>query len=293
MRDQDGAQIPRRDRPSRASTGSSAATARSTAARSRPSPPPATRNTSRASARRRRASTMSPSAISTSCAPAIDRRDRGDPGRAGAGRRRRARRLAPSISRACARSATSTACSWSSTRCSAAWAAPASSSPMNGPDVDARHHGDGQGAGRRLPGRRLPRDREGGQGMTAGTPRLDLRRQSARHGGRQCRARRDAGAEASSSSVRRVSGYFRRQAQGAGRQISRHLRRGARQGPAGRPALRGPQQRGLRQAARRRAADGDRRRQRACACCRRSSSRRATSTRPSASSTASRGQWKH
>ena len=59
--------------------------------------------------------------------------------------------------------------------------------------VDARHHGAGQGARRRLPDRRLPCDHGSGQGHDRRHPRLDLRRQSAGHGGRQCRARRGAG----------------------------------------------------------------------------------------------------
>ena len=49
----------------------------------------------------------------------------------------------------------------------------------------ARHHGGGQGAGRRLPDRRLPRHRGGRQGHDRRHPRLDLRRQSAGHGGGQ------------------------------------------------------------------------------------------------------------
>ena len=52
--------------------------------------------------------------------------------------------------------------------------------------VTPGHHGARQGAGRRLSARRLPRHRRGRQGHDRRHPRLDLRRQSAGHGGGQC-----------------------------------------------------------------------------------------------------------
>ena len=54
-----------------------------------------------------------------------------------------------------------------------------------------------QGIGRRLSGRRLPRDARGRQGHDRGHPRLDLRRQSAGDERRQRRARRGARARLS------------------------------------------------------------------------------------------------
>ena len=59
--------------------------------------------------------------------------------------------------------------------------------------VSARPDGDRQGHRRRLPGRRLPGHRRGGRRHDRRRPRHHLRRQSAGHGGRQCRARRRAG----------------------------------------------------------------------------------------------------
>ena len=64
--------------------------------------------------------------------------------------------------------------------------------------VDARHHGAGQGARRRLSARRLPRHRRSRQGHDRRHAWLDLRRQSARHGGGKRGARRDAAPTASS-----------------------------------------------------------------------------------------------
>ena len=63
------------------------------------------------------------------------------------------------------------------------------------PDIMATAKGLGGG----FPGRRLPHDRGGRLGHDRRQPRLDLRRQSARHGGRQCRARCRAGARLSRS----------------------------------------------------------------------------------------------
>ena len=54
----------------------------------------------------------------------------------------------------------------------------------------AGHHGLGQGHRRRLPAGRLPCDREGGCGHGDRHARVDLRRQSARHGGRPGGVRR-------------------------------------------------------------------------------------------------------
>ena len=56
-----------------------------------------------------------------------------------------------------------------------------------------RHHGAGQGAGRRISDGRGARHRRGRQGHDRGHPRFHLRRQPAGDGGRQCRARRHAG----------------------------------------------------------------------------------------------------
>ena len=58
----------------------------------------------------------------------------------------------------------------------------------------ARRDVAGQGARRRLSDRRVPRHRGRRRRHDAGLARLDLRRQSAGDGGRQCRARRHAGA---------------------------------------------------------------------------------------------------
>ena len=90
-------------------------------------------------------------------------------------------------------SATSTGCCWSSTRCRPASAAPARCSPMKQPASTPDIMATGQGAGRRLSARRLSSPPpEAAKGMTRRHPRLDLRRQSARDGGRQCGARRRA-----------------------------------------------------------------------------------------------------
>ena len=59
---------------------------------------------------------------------------------------------------------------------------------------DARRHGARQGARRRISDRRLPCHRRGREGHDGRHPRLDLRRQSAGDGGGQRRARRRAGA---------------------------------------------------------------------------------------------------
>ena len=128
--------------------------------------------------------------------------DRGDPDRADPGRGRRPPRAGGSSCARCASSATSTACCSSSTRSRPASAAPASSSPTSGrastPDIMAV----GQGPRRRLPGRRLPRHRRGGEGHDRRHPRLDLRRQSARHGGRPGGARHASSPTASSTRSR-------------------------------------------------------------------------------------------
>ena len=63
---------------------------------------------------------------------------------------------------------------------------------------DARRHGAGQGARRRLSDRRRAGHRGSGQGHDAGHPRLDLRRQSAGVRGRQRGARRGGRSRASS-----------------------------------------------------------------------------------------------
>ena len=191
MRDQGRAQIPRRDRPSRALPRSSPAPARSTAARWRPWPPPATRNISTGSGRRRRASTMSPMAISTSCAP------RSGP-RPPASWSSRCRAKAGSPPRAdylegLRAIADEFGICWSSTKSRPAWAAPASCSPMNGPGSRPTSWGwprDWAAVFRSA--RALPPSAPPWHGRRHAW--LDLRRQPARHGGGQRGARRDAGA---------------------------------------------------------------------------------------------------
>ena len=137
------------------------------------------------------ASTMSPSAISTRCAPRsrpqtagiIVEPVQGEGGLATADRR--------TISRACARSATSSACCWSSTKCRAAWAAPASCSPINGTRASSptcSRPAKGLGGGFPVGACLATEERRGRHDRRHA--RLDLRRQSAGHGGRRRRARR-------------------------------------------------------------------------------------------------------
>ena len=127
----------------------------------------------------------------------------------------------------------------------------------------ARHHGGRQGAGRRLPDRRLPRDREGRGRHDAGQPRLDLRRQSAGHGGGQCRARCHAGAGLLRQGQRNGQAICGASSKALVAAYPKLFARGARLGPAARasaasspPATSSPRLRdkGL--------SDADRRRQR-------------------------------
>ena len=100
---------------------------------------------------------------------------------------------------------------------------------------DARHHDAGQGAGRRLSGRRLPRHRRSLQGHDRRHARLDLRRQSARHGGRQCRHR---SGDRRRLHRKRAPEFAAAQAAAGRAEGPARLGdcRGARRGPADRPA---------------------------------------------------------
>src|SRR5580704_10068624 len=95
----------------------------------------------------------------------------------------------------------------------------------------ARHHGDRQGPRERLPGRRLPR--HGARGGRDGRrdPRIDLWRESAGDGGRQCGSRHDARAR-----LLRPSGPGGHAAARAARNIHRVLSQAVR-GSAGRRAI--------------------------------------------------------
>ena len=132
----------------------------------------------------------------------------------------------------------------------------------------AGHHDRGQGPRRRLPGRRLPRHRRGGEGHDRRHPWLDLRRQSARHGGRPGGARR--------APRRRLP--RRGQAEGplpqaaarvGGRFPSRPRRRGPRRGAARRRPLQGAGRRGQCGHARPRTCSASAPARTSSACCRR------------------------
>src|SRR5208282_306742 len=124
----------------------------------------------------------------------------------------------------------------------------------------ARHHGHRQGARRRLPDRRLPRDRARREGYGRGYPRLDLRRQSAGGGGRQRGPRRHAGTGLLRTRRRdgqAVAGAPR----GTGPVLPEALRRAARLRSAARHPLRRAGRGFCRQAASERAPDLDGRRE--------------------------------
>ena len=141
----------------------------------------------------------------------------------------------------------------------------------------ARHHGDRQGARERFPGRRLSRHRarRGRDGRR--DPWIDLWRQSAGDGGRQCRSRHDARAR-----FLRPSGTDGQAAAGAARDVaavlSQAVRRSARRGPVARHPLRRDGRRFCTEAAAERFVDPDGRRQcaahPAAADCRRARHRR-------------------
>ena len=104
---------------------------------------------------------------------------------------------------------------------------------------DARHHVRGQGARRRLPGRRVPGHRRGGQGHDGRLARLDLRRQSAGHGGGPGRA---GGADQAGDAGQRARHHrlLRPAALGPEGPLSRRDRRDPRQGPADRAEAEAP-----------------------------------------------------
>ena len=142
---------------------------------------------------------------------------------------------------------------------------------------EAGHHVACQGHRRRLPAGRLPRHRRGGQGHDAGHPRLDLRRQSAGHGGRQgdCRHHLRSRLPRDRPQARPLS---QAAAGRRGRRSSRCRRRDSRRGPAGRHTLHQAGGRSRHRASRQGAARGRRRRERrpvvAAAQCQRGRDRR-------------------
>src|SRR5215472_6235065 len=126
----------------------------------------------------------------------------------------------------------------------------------------ARCHGDRQGARRRFPDRRVPRDRACRGRHGAGHPRLDLWRQSAGGGGRQRRPRRDAGTRLFRTR-RRDGEAAARAPRGAGSVLSKALCRAARLRSPARHPLHRAGRRFCRQAAPERPVVPDRRRKRA------------------------------
>ena len=97
---------------------------------------------------------------------------------AGRGRRRRRRPRATSRRRADHRASTARCCG--STRCRPASVAPGAGSPRQPSGVDARRRHAGQGPGRRLPDRRLPRPRRRRHAARARQPRHHVRGQPGR-----------------------------------------------------------------------------------------------------------------
>ena len=189
MLDQDGAQIPRRQGASRALSASSPSKAPSTAARSRRSPPAARPNISRASAPRSTASTRCRSAIDEALGRRSAEATAGiliEPIQGEGGIRPVPPRDAAG---GCASSATSTGMLLvlDEVQCGIGRTGKLFAHEWAGitPDIMAIAKGIGGG----FPMGACLATEEAAPGMTAGTPWLDLRRQSARHGGRQCGAR--------------------------------------------------------------------------------------------------------
>ena len=133
---------------------------------------------------------------------------------------------------------------------------------------DARHHGAGQGPGRRVPDRRVSCDRARRLRHDARLSRLDLRRQSARLRGRERRSGRRARGGLSRARARH-GGAAAHRARSLGRRLPGRGAGGSRPGPAARAALRPPnadisaELHGPRHARRARRA------RTCCACCRR------------------------
>ena len=191
MLDQDRAQISRRRTGGRSAIASSPSRARFTAAPWRRSPPADKRNTSTASARSVEGFDQVPFGDLEATKRAIDRRNRRDPDRADHGRGRRARRRAVVPARA-ARTVRPERPAADVRRGADRHGPHRRTVRLSARRRRARHHGARQGARRRLSGRRVSRDRRGGEGHDRRHPRLDLRRQSAGDERRQRRARRHA-----------------------------------------------------------------------------------------------------
>ena len=190
-------------------SASSPSRARSTAARSRRSRRPRTRSISTASARSMDGFDQVPLGDIEAVKRAIRPGDRRHPDRAGAGRGRRPRARRRSSSGRCASFATSAACCWRSTRCrpASAGSARCSATRRLGVTPDVMALAKGLGAG--FPIGAVPGHRRGRQGHDRRHPRLDLRRQSAGDGGRQCRARRGDGKPGFLDHVRQIALLFR------------------------------------------------------------------------------------
>ena len=185
VRDQDGAPVPLSSAASPSATASSPSRAPSTAAPWRPSRPAARTSTWRVSGPALPGFDQVPFGELAAVEAAIGEQTAADPDRADPGRGRHPHRRDRDSSRSCAR-----LCDehdllliFDEVQCG------------HGPDrpavrlrVDqdhAGHHGARQGAGRRLPDRRLPGHRARRVRHDARHARLDLRRQSARLRGRQ------------------------------------------------------------------------------------------------------------
>ena len=161
--------------------------------------------------------------------------DRRDPDRADPGRGRRARRAARSSCRRCASSATSTGCCSFSTRCRPASAAPASCSPISAPASTPDIMALAKALGGGFPLGACLATAEAAKGMTAGTHGSTFGGNPLAMAAGNARARRRAGGR-----LPRPRAPHRAAAQAAARRDqgppSADHRRGARRGPADRPA---------------------------------------------------------
>ena len=274
MRHQGRAQVPCRDRSSRALSASSAAPARSTAARWRRSPPPETRNT---------CTGFGPPA------PGFDHvafgnlnemrqrsaaRDRGASWSSRCRAKAASRGARATISRACAPSATSSACFWSRRGAMRHGPHRASSSPMNGRASRPTCMAAAKALGGGFPVGACLATERAAVGMTAGTHGSTFGGNPLAMAVGQRRARRDARAGLLRAGRRASAACLRRRLEALVDGLSQGLRRGARQGPArGLANASCPTPRWSSKLRARRPADRRRPARMWCGCCRRSSSR--------------------